>query len=584
MVLDHPSARRYAPSTMMKRATVESTADAYLELLAARGVEYFFANAGTDFAPIIEAYARRGAQGQASPRPITVPHEVPAVAMAHGYTMVSGRAQAVMVHVIVGAGNAAGGVINAARSNIPMLFSAGRNPITEAGDAGSRDRPIHWAQEAFDQAGMLREFVKWDYELKRFDQLETVVDRALTLAQSEPRGPVYLTLPREVLAERHDAIEYADPARAVAPAATLPDPVAVNEAAAMLAAARNPIIITKALGRDPAAVPALVRLAETLGAPVFDQFHTYVNFPQDHGLHGGFEAAPHLADADAILVIESDVPWFPQMNRPKAETRIVHLGVDPLFSRYPVRGFPADLALAGTPRLALAALADAVTRRVNATSVAERRERWTAAGARRREAAAAKSRAVQSDSPIDMVWLSRAIGDLVDDRTIVVNEYDLDTTQCTFTRPGGYFGAPPSGGLGWGLGAALGAKLAAPDHSVICCIGDGAYIFGSPTASHFVSRAYNLPVLFVVFNNRTWNAVKRAVQTYARDGWAVRTDSMPLTALEPSPDYEMICQASGGHGERVEDPAALPDALRRGLRIVKEEKRQVVLNVICKKP
>ncbi len=569
---------------MMKRATVESTADAYLELLAARGVEYFFANAGTDFAPIIEAYARRGAQGQASPRPITVPHEVPAVAMAHGYTMVSGRAQAVMVHVIVGAGNAAGGVINAARSNIPMLFSAGRNPITEAGDAGSRDRPIHWAQEAFDQAGMLREFVKWDYELKRFDQLETVVDRALTLAQSEPRGPVYLTLPREVLAERHDAIEYADPARAVVPAATLPDPGAVDEAAAILAAARNPIIITKAVGRDPAAVPVLVRLAEALGAPVFDQFHTYVNFPQDHALHGGFEAAPHLAEADAILVIESDVPWFPQMTRPSPEARIIHLGVDPLFSRYPVRGFPADLALAGTPRLALAALADAVARRVDKAAVAERRQRWTAAGARRREAAAAKGQAARSDAPIDMLWLSRAIGECVDDRTIVVNEYDLDATQCSFTRPGSYFAAPPSGGLGWGLGAALGAKLAAPDHSVICCVGDGAYIFGSPTASHFVSRAYNLPVLFVIFNNRTWNAVKRAVQTYARDGWAVRTDSMPLTALEPSPDYELICKASGGHGERVEDPAALPDALRRGLRIVREEKRQVVLNVICKKP
>ena len=584
MVLDHPSARRYPPCTMMKRATVESTADAYLELLAARGVEYFFANAGTDFAPIIEAYARRGAQGQASPRPITVPHEVPAVAMAHGYTMVSGRAQAVMVHVIVGAGNAAGGVINAARSNIPMLFSAGRNPVTEAGAAGSRDRPIHWAQEAFDQGGMLREFVKWDYELKRFDQLETVVDRALTLAQSDPRGPVYLTLPREVLAERHDAIEYADPARAVVPAATLPDPRAVDEAAAMLAAARNPIIITKAVGRDPAAVPVLVRLAETLGAPVFDQFHTYVNFPQDHALHGGFEAAPHLAEADLILVIESDVPWFPQMSRPKPETRVVHLGVDPLFSRYPVRGFPADLALAGTPRLALAALADAVAGRLDREAVAERRQRWTAAGARRREAAAAKSRAVQGDTPIDMLALSRAIGELVDDRTIVVNEYDLDATQCTFTRPGSYFAAPPSGGLGWGLGAALGAKLAAPDHHVICCVGDGAYIFGSPTASHFVSRAYNLPVLFVVFNNRTWNAVKRAVQTYARDGWAVRTDSMPLTALEPSPDYEMICRASGGHGEKVEDPAALPDALRRGLRIVKDEKRQVVLNVICKKP
>jgi acetolactate synthase I/II/III large subunit len=569
---------------MMKRATVESTADAYLELLAARGVEYFFANAGTDFAPLIEAYARRSAQGQASPRPITVPHEVPAVAMAHGYTMVTGRAQVVMVHVIVGAGNAAGGVINAARSNVPMLFSAGRNPITEAGDAGSRDRPIHWAQEAFDQAGMLREFVKWDYELKRFDQLETVVDRALALAQSEPRGPVYLTLPREVLAERHEAIEYADPARAVVPAATLPDPAAVEEVAGMLAAARNPIIITKAVGRDPGAVPVLVRLAEALGAPVFDQFHTYVNFPQNHALHGGFEAAPYLEEADAILVVESDVPWFPQMKRPRPETRVIHLGVDPLFSRYPVRGFPADAALAGTPRLALAALADAVARRVDRAAGADRRARWTAAGVKRREAAAAKGQAVRGDAPIDMLWLSRAIGDVVDDRTIVVNEYDLDATQCTFTRPGSYFAAPPSGGLGWGLGAALGAKLAAPDHSVICCVGDGAYIFGSPTASHFVSRAYNLPVLFVVFNNRTWNAVKRAVQTYARDGWAVRTDAMPLTALEPSPDYEMLCRASGGHGEKVEDPAALPDALRRGLRIVREEKRQVVLNVICKKP
>jgi acetolactate synthase-1/2/3 large subunit len=569
---------------MMKRATVESTADAYLELLAARAVEYFFANAGTDFAPIIEAYARRSAQGQASPRPITVPHEVPAVAMAHGYTMVTGRPQVVMVHVIVGAGNAAGGVINAARSNLPVLFSAGRNPITESGAAGSRDRPIHWAQEAFDQAGMLREFVKWDYELKRFDQLETVVDRALTLAQSEPRGPVYLTLPREVLAERHDAIEYSDPPRAAVPAATLPDRAAVDVVAAILAGARNPIIITKAAGRDPAAVPALVRLAETLGAPVFDQFHTYVNFPQDHDLHGGFEAAPHLDETDAILVIESDVPWFPQMKRPKPETRVIHLGVDPLFSRYPVRGFPADAALAGTPRLSLAALADAVGKRVDRAAVSARRQRWTQAGTRRREAARAKAESLRAEAPIDMLWLSRAIGEVVDDRTIVVNEYDLDATQCTFTRPGSYFAAPPSGGLGWGLGAALGAKLAAPDQSVICCVGDGAYIFGSPTASHFVSRAYNLPVLFVVFNNRTWNAVKRAVQTYARDGWAVRTDTMPLTALEPSPDYEMICRASGGHGEKIEDPAALPDALRRGLRIVHEEKRQVVLNVICKKP
>jgi acetolactate synthase-1/2/3 large subunit len=569
---------------MQKRTAVESTAEAYLELLAARGVEYLFANAGTDFAPLIEAYAKRDAQGQAAPRPITVPHEVPAVAMAHGYAMVSGRPQAVMVHVIVGAGNAVGGIINAARSNVPMLFSAGRNPITEADHSGSRDRPIHWAQESFDQAAMVREFVKWDYELRSASDLETVVDRALTLTQAEPQGPVYLTLPREVLAERRESIEYSDPARMAKPGPLLPSPESVAEAAQILASARNPLIIVKAAGRDPGAVASLVALAETLGAPVFDQFHTYVNFPQDHPLHGGFDAMPHLEEADAILVVESDVPWLPALKRPRADARIVHLGVDPLFSRYPLRGFPTDLALAGTPRLSLTALRDAVSRSVDAAAVAERHTRWEGLHARRRDAVAARARAVQSDLPIDMAWLSRCVGDVVDDQTIVVNEYDLDATQACFRLPGTYFAAPPSGGLGWALGAALGAKLAAPDKTLICCVGDGAYMFGAPTPSHFVSRAYNLPVLFVVFNNRTWNAVKRAVQSFAHDGWAVRTGSMPLTALEPAPDYELVCQASGGHGERVEDPAQLPDALRRALRVVKEERRQALVNVICKKP
>src|SRR5438093_4571895 len=222
---------------MSKKASIESTAEAYLELLAARGVEYFFGNAGTDFAPIIEAYARRGALGQLLPRPITVPHEVPAVAMAHGFAMVTGRPQAVMVHVIVGAANAIGGIMNAARSNTPILFSAGRNPITESGHAGSRDRPIHWAQESFDQGALAREFVKWDYELRNFGQLETVVDRALAIATAEPAGPVYLTLPREVLGERQETFEYAPTSRAPRPTETVAARAPIAKAAQILAGA-----------------------------------------------------------------------------------------------------------------------------------------------------------------------------------------------------------------------------------------------------------------------------------------------------------------------------------------------------------
>ena len=568
---------------MSKKIAIESTAEAYLELLAARGVEYLFANAGTDFAPLIEAYAKRLATGQALPRPVTVPHEAPAVAMAHGFAMVTGRPQAVMVHVIVGAANATGGLMNAARAGVPMLFTAGRNPITEAGVRGSRDRPIHWAQESFDQGALVREFVKWDYELRNFAQLETVVDRALAITRAEPQGPVYLTLPREVLGEAHEVFEYGDETRAPRPSDAVAAPEAVQEAARILAAGRRPLVIAKAAGRDPAAVPALVAVAEALGTPVVDQFHTHVNFPQDHPLHGGFDAGPYLDDADVVLVVESDVPWFPALKAARADARLVHVAVDPLFSRYPVRGFAADVALPGAPRLTLAALAAALRGLVPPDVAAARRERGADAGRARRTAAESRARALGQDRPIDMAWLSRCVGAVVDERTIVVNEYDLDASQVCFRKPGTYFAAPSSGGLGWGLGAALGAKLAAPDHTVICCVGDGAYIFGAPTAAHWVSRAYEAPVLWIVFNNRVWNAVKRAVLSHAPDGWAKRT-GMPLTELDPPPDYELICQASGGHAEKVEDPAALPDALARALRIVRDERRQVLLNVMCKKP
>ena len=232
-------------------ASVSSVAEAYLELLAARGIEYFFGNGGTDFAPIIEAYAKRMSQEQPLPRPITVPHEVTAVGMAHGYTMVTGRPQVVMVHTVPGTANAIGGVVNAFRSNIPMLFSAGRTPIAEGDAPGSRDGSIHWAQESFDQASMVREWVKWDYELRHGADVEGVVDRALAISESEPAGPVYLTLPREVLAETLEGISYNDTSRQQPTRNRLPTPEAIAEAAGILASARAPVLATRGAGKDP---------------------------------------------------------------------------------------------------------------------------------------------------------------------------------------------------------------------------------------------------------------------------------------------------------------------------------------------
>ena len=239
---------------MLKKVMVESAAEAYLELLAARGVEYFFGNAGTDFAPLIEAYAKRAAQGQHLPRAAHGARtRSPRSAMAHGYAMITGRPQVVMVHVIVGAANALGGIINAARAHAPILFTAGRTPITEERLPGARNRHIHWAQESFDQGAMVREFVKWDYELRNFAQLETVVDRALAISRSRAAGArVPDAAPRG--ARRAAWTTSSTPIRRgwAPPAATVADPAADRSAPrASWPPARNPIVIGKSAGPRP---------------------------------------------------------------------------------------------------------------------------------------------------------------------------------------------------------------------------------------------------------------------------------------------------------------------------------------------
>ena len=174
---------------------IDNVAQAYLELLGDRGIKYFFGNAGTDFAPLVDGFARFAAEGRGFPKPVLVPHELTAVSMAHGFAMVTGEPQVVMVHVNVGTSNGLTGIMNASRANIPLIFTAGRTPITEGEIRGGKNLQIHWAQESFDQASMVREYVKWDYELRNFAQVEKVVDRALNIAMSEPKGPVYLSLP-----------------------------------------------------------------------------------------------------------------------------------------------------------------------------------------------------------------------------------------------------------------------------------------------------------------------------------------------------------------------------------------------------
>ncbi len=567
-----------------KTVQVETTAQAYLALLRDRGIDYFFANGGTDFAPLVEGFAYFAEHGEYTPKPIPVPHENAAVAMAHGYYLITGKPQVVMVHVNVGTANAINGIMNASRDHVPILFTAGRTPLTESGLPGARDLYIHWGQETFDQAAMVREYVKWDYELRNFAQLEGVVDRALEIAMAEPRGPVYLTLPREVLAELQTGFTMTSPPRHHLGGPLHPDQQSIEAAAAILAAAEDPLIITTTSGRNLETVGHLTALAESFAIPVVPFNQRYVCFPSNHPLNLGLTPDPFLEKADAILVVDSAVPWYPGVKNPTDECKVIQMGFDPFWSDYPIRSFPCDLAIRGDCAVALPMLTEALRpHRAGAQGRITSRFKRVKAIHEENQAAWREARErVRNDSPLDPLWVSHCINEIKGDDAIVVNEYSLIRTHAAFNRPGTFFGPPGAGGLGWGLGASIGMKLAASDRLVIAALGDGSYMFGNPIPCHFVSQALGLPTLTVIFNNGRWNAVRRATLRMYPDGWAAKTNHFPLSELEPSPQFELLVTACGGYGERVEKPSEVLPALERGLKVVREEGRQALLNMICK--
>ena len=547
-----------------------TVAEALLLRLGNAGVPYLFANAGTDAAPLIEAYAHFDAEGIGPvPQPVTVAHEMAAVSMAHGHAMATGRPSAVFLHVSVGTANAASGIMNASRQRIPMLVLAGRTPVLADGSPGSRDMYIHWAQESFDQASMVREYTRWDYELRYPRQVNEVVDRALAVATTDPAGPVYLSLPRELLAAPAAPAVDSRPSRSGSVSTTAAAPSAIARVADLVTGSGNPLIITNSLGRDSGAVAALVEFAEAAGAGVVEVFRERMSFPSSHPQHLGFDPAPVIEDADLLIAVEADVPWFPQ-DEPGPEVPVVHIGLDPMRRDYPMWNFPTHTALGGHPTRTLEALAAAVKGRIAGSSLQARLGRLAAQHEESRAGARHRAEAASPVRPIDPAYLSRLIGDALGPDGIVVNEYDAHSDQLRLDRPGTYYGPSAVSGLGWGFGAALGAKLAEPDRTVVCTLGDGAYIFSNPLACHLAAEQLGLALLVVVFNNSSWKAVRTAVRRIAPDGWAETSGNYPLSDLSPSPAFAGVASACGAYAEEVDDPAELRGALERALLQVRE--------------
>ena len=555
-------------------------AEDYLDALAAHGIDHLFVNPGTDFAPLIEAFARAQKGNRLVPKPMVVPHEHAAVAMAHAYTLVTGRPQAVMLHVNVGTANAINALIDASRDRVPMLLTSGRTPYTESGSSGSRSVYIHWAQEMFDQAGMLREFVKWDYELRRGDQAFAAVARRMEVAQTSPTGPVYLSLPREVLGEEVGEPAPGAHAPRARPASPKPAGSDVEQLAKMIAGARLPLVITGQVGRDPGEAVLLTRIAEKFALAVTPFNPRHFAISANSPMFQGTGAGTLLQEADLIIVLESDVPWIPSRECPAPGAKVVQIGEDPMYQRTPMRSFPSDLTITTGTLALLEALELALATHLNDAAVATRKQALSDRSARLHAGWQAEIAKAGADEKITLPWVNHCLRAIIDDDTLVVNEYSFRQEYCPLDHPGSLFSVGPAGGLGWGLPAALGLKLAAPEKFVLALLGDGAYMFANPTACHFMASTQNLPTLSVIYNNALYGAVRRATLDMYPRGAAAEADGRLLADLE-NPPFEKIIEAHGGHGERVEKPADLPAALKRAAAAVRGG-RQALVNVICR--
>ncbi|MDA8883746.1 thiamine pyrophosphate-requiring protein [Planktomarina temperata] len=558
----------------MDQSHEQTGAESLLDGLSLSGIQYMFANAGTDFPPIIEALARR--DPSAAPVALTIPHETAAVAMAHGAYLVTGRAQAVMVHVNVGLANSVMGVINAASDNIPMLVMSGRTPISERGRKGARMTPIQYGQEMFDQTSLVRDLVKYSYEMRYPEQGKQLVMRAMSVATSEPQGPVYLSLPKEPLSEI--VPETTQTHHPMPPSATkiLPDPEAIIKLARLLETASNPVIICQRGDTDGRLSRALSTLAAKHGIAVFEPFLLRnVLHSNDPALQGYHASGP--SDADLIIVLDSDTPWIEATNAPGPETIVVHIGPDPHFARMPVRGFRTDLAISSDSVEAILA----VDRAARAPSAAGQRSKALAQSAtQRRDAAQVKAKAGDTN-PMSAEWISHCVSEIMDEEAVAFSELGLLPAYMTLKGPNRLFNNVHAGGLGWAMPAALGAQLMRPDRLTIACMGDGSYMFANPVACHQIAEALRLPILTIIKNNAMWNAVRRSVVNGYPDGSAAMSNTVPLTSLEPLPDFAAIARASRAHAERIEDGRELPAALQRAVGIIRTEKRQVLLDLRC---
>jgi acetolactate synthase I/II/III large subunit len=554
-------------------------AEAFVEEMNTRGVQYIFFNPGFDTVPIQVTVTRLKDEGKPAPGLVLCLDESVAMAAAYGHYVITGKPQVVMTHRELGTFQAGGQWTNVHMGRIPIVFYAG---------IPDKDARRTWQGKPYDQGSIVRNNVKWDFEVLGNESMADAARKAFDVAMAEPRGPVYIAPIFEAMLKNNTKPVSAEDPKISAKKPL--DAAALNKAADLLIDAQNPLILTGQSGKNAGSVDALVKLAETLGALVITS-PTRMNFPTTHPLCAGADpigggsrsSAHYFTEADVLLMIDYDLPYAAAPIAPGPNTKVIYLTLDAVKKIHPLWDKAAEVFIEADSLEAIPALCNVIQSKITPDKQSFYNVRRAQIGGEHHKARGERKAAALSKShqkPISPEWLSHCISQIVDDDTLIVSQVITQSSfvyeQIPRTKPGTLMYCA-GGSIGWALGAALGVKLASPQKTVVSLMGDGAFVWGCPVASLWTSAAYQAPFLSVIFNNQAYAAIKGLVQrAYGEEKISSKIGIESGVDIAAPPNYAMVAQACGGFGITVKDPADLLPALKEALAQVKNGKSAVV--------
>jgi acetolactate synthase I/II/III large subunit len=545
------------------------------EQLRAAGVEYLFVGNGTGVSPLCDAAVDRP-----DLKVVLAVHEGLCVAMADGYSRAARKTAFSMVSR-VGIPGASSNMYNAMKDRSALVIA------TDHMETGATGRDGH--EDFDDTLEPVKQFTKWRWNIDSAARIPEWTMKAFKLTSTPPGGPTYLMFPRDILVSKNVEAEIFQPGTFDVSMSVRADPAAIDKIARALIEAKSPLVCTGPEVWRSKAIPHLVELAELLSIPVTsgderEGFRVACNFPTNHPLFlGGY--APNMRyprNVDLILNLGGKLPdggtGDPLIPR---SVKIVDVRIEAsdIGTNYPLyAGVAADV------KQVAADLVTAIKSMVTADRLVkirgDRLEQTKQFTARLTQARQQAMKAEWDKAPLTWERLSSDINDSVERDAYIVTEFGTEGPKALrqFTFAEGektLIGRTSGSGLGWGVGAAVGVKIAQPDKQVICMQGDGGFLFGSQPMALWTMSRYQIPVITVIYNNRSYNETRE--RSFAEGGRQVQTGMDMLSYLgDPDVDFAKLAGAFGVPGEQVVTPDQIKPAMKRAIQATRDGKPYLI--------